>query len=69
MIVGKAVANRPIVPHINRANQLIDKGAADVFNNNILNPHNTAAGAGEIKAKMPINGIFTPMQINACAVA
>ena len=69
IIIGEAVADSPIIPHIHRANQLIDKSAADVFNNNIFNPHNTAARACEIKAKMSIDCIFAPMQINACAVA
>ena len=69
MIVGKSVADGPIIPQINRANQLIDESTADVFNNNILNAHNAAARACEIEAKMSINGIFAPMQIHTGAVA
>ena len=69
MIICESIANSPIVAHINRANQLIDKSAADIFDNNILNPHNTAAWSGEVEAKMPINRIFPPMQIDARAIA
>ena len=69
MIICESIANSPIVAHIDRANQLIDKSAADVFDNNILNPYNTADWAGEVEAKIPINRIFPPMQIDARAIA
>ena len=67
-VVGRPIPQCAVVAHVDDRQHIADKIAGHIFNDDIVQPDQTTAGAGQINPEMPV-GNPVPDHVNAGAVS
>ena len=67
-VIGNTVSQCTIIAHIHKRDKITHENGSDIFNFDVVDPHNAAIWPRQIQTKMTKQGIAAPYHVNAIAL-